>query len=127
MVQRVFAKRKTSLQEGYGSEQNSRFWINKKYEIGRPGGHIGIQLIDEVKQIQKSNTFLRMGHETLLTGVVGEYGWDPAALIIYRTAFRRVRPVLLRELDEKPIAARCTCLIAGSWKRKGRHQKDDLD
>lgn len=40
---------------------------------------------------------------------------------------RRVRPVLLRELDEKPIAARCTCLIAGSWKRKGRHQKDDLD
>lgn len=30
------------------------------------------------------------------------------------------------ELDEKPIAARCTCLLLAAGK-EGRHQKDDLD
>ncbi|MXQ79324.1 hypothetical protein E5288_WYG000231 [Bos mutus] len=50
---------------------------------------------NEVNQIQKSNTFLPMGHETLLTGVVGEYGWDPPALIVYKTAFRHPIPIAI--------------------------------
>lgn len=46
MVQRVLLRERPLSKEGYGSEQNSRFWINKKYEIGRRG-HVGIQLIGE--------------------------------------------------------------------------------
>jgi len=47
MVQGYLLRDKPLSKKAYGSEQNSSFWISKKYEGGRPGGHIRIQLTGE--------------------------------------------------------------------------------